>query len=171
MKRLGKILYAAMAATLTILLTVNLLLLGMRVLGHTDHPELFGWSQAVVLTGSMEPAISAGDLILMHREDGYRVGDIITYAEGGASVTHRIVEETEEGYRTQGDANCGWDQEPVAKDRVYGKVAAVIPGVGKIALFFRGNRGRLLLVIFAAGLIWGKDLMALFMKAGRNTSE
>lgn len=171
MKLLGKILYAAMAATLTVLLTVNLLSLGMRVLGHTDHPELFGWSQALVLTGSMEPAISAGDLILIHRENGYRVGDIITYAEGEASVTHRIVEETEEGYRTRGDANHGRDQEPVARDQVYGKVAAVIPGVGKIALFFRGNRGRLLLAVFAAGLIWGKDLTALFHKAGRETLE
>lgn len=167
MRWLGKILYTVAVVILSIFLSLNLLFVAVRVLGRTDYPELFGWSQSIVLSGSMEPAFSAGDLIIVHREAAYQKGDIISYPEDGASITHRIVEERDDGYITRGDANNASDQKPVAKDQVYGKVKAVIPGAGYIALFFRGRRGILLLALAAVLLIWGKDLLEFVHRAGR----
>lgn len=171
MKLLGKILYTVATAALILLLVLHFLSLAVQIAGGKDRPELLGWSQAIVLSGSMEPEFSAGDMIVIHREHDYQKGDIITYAENGAAVTHRIVESTAEGYITQGDANNVPDQNPVAREQVYGKVVFVIPGAGNMVLFFRSTGGIACLVVLAGLLIWGKDAAALVYKAGRKSSE
>lgn len=53
----------------------------------------------------MEPAVSAGDLVLVHRREAYGRGDIVMFDNGGISVTHRIVKKAKEGFVTKGDAN------------------------------------------------------------------
>lgn len=138
---------------------------------HQENPELFGWSFAVVLSGSMEPAFSAGDLLLIHRQDSYRQREIVTFSESGTLITHRIAEETEEGFVTKGDANNAPDENLVSTDRIYGKVAAVIPGVGKAVLFLRRPAGLLGILLLSGLLFWGGDIAQQFRKAGRNTSE
>lgn len=59
----------------------------------------FGWLPAypaVVATGSMEPAIGAGDVVILCRTDpaALEVGDVIQYQSDGCTVIHRIVERT-----------------------------------------------------------------------------
>ena len=56
---------------------------------------MFGWRQMVISSGSMEPAISVGDLILVRRQPAYRVGEVVTYRlPDGAYITHRIIAAT-----------------------------------------------------------------------------
>ncbi|ELY51213.1 signal peptidase I [Natronococcus jeotgali] len=84
-----------------------------------------------VETGSMEPTIETGDgfvAVPSAVAGPIEEGDVIVFdareIEGGGLTTHRVVETTDQGYVTQGDANPFPDQdsgEPVVTD---GQVAA-----------------------------------------------
>ena len=64
----------------------------------------------VVLSGSMEPEIPTGSVVVVDgRKKEWNPGDVITYRRGNMVVTHRIVEKSEEGYCTKGDANAEED--------------------------------------------------------------
>lgn len=90
---------------------------------------LFGNKPAVIVSGSMEPAIKTGALVLIHFSDfeDCEVGDVITYYHPGFNelITHRIVEKGEDYYWTQGDANQEHDNISVIKDNFYGKVVYI----------------------------------------------
>jgi signal peptidase len=87
-------------------------------------PATFAYAQ----TDSMEPEISPGDTFILYPSSEYQVGDVIAFVpeDGGTIITHRIVEETEEGYITKGDNNqitdqSGGDRPPVTENRIRGK--------------------------------------------------
>lgn len=92
-------------AALALVLLANLYTLAAQRLFHNDSPAILGYRSAVVLTGSMEPAIRADDLVIVHRQETYSAGDIIMFRSGANTTTHRVTEVTAEGYRTKGDAN------------------------------------------------------------------
>lgn len=97
------------------------LVVGLAVLvGAVLVGQFFGVPVAVsyVETDSMEPTISAGDgYIAVPAEVAGPIeeGDVITFEaeelHGGSLTTHRVVEITEQGYVTQGDANPFTDQD------------------------------------------------------------
>src|SRR4030043_1349538 len=73
-------------------------------------------------SGSMQPAITQGSLILIQKSDTYGEKDIITYrGEGNTKqvVTHRIMRVSEDkdlgkvSFETKGDANEDPDREMV----------------------------------------------------------
>jgi len=75
-------------------------------------PEVFGYRLYVIESGSMDPTLRVGALILSHRPkdaSDLKKDDIITFISSkGKTITHRIVEEvvSEDGsisYRTKGD--------------------------------------------------------------------
>jgi len=82
-----------------------------------------------VTTGSMEPTIAAGDgfvAIPAEAAGPIEEGDIVVFEaeeiQGGGLTTHRIVEETDRGYVTRGDANPFTDQDsgepPVKREQI-----------------------------------------------------
>lgn len=72
----------------------------------------------VVLSGSMEPEIPTGSVVVVDgRKKEWNPGDVITYRRGNMVVTHRIVEKSEEGYYTKGDANAEEDAGIVLENR------------------------------------------------------
>lgn len=102
-------------------------------------PRLLGWEQYTVLTGSMEPNLPVGSLILVrpaHRAD-IAPGDVITFqsSDGESIVTHRAVEVTEDSVITKGDANDVRDAKPVPFDQIRGKVVFSIPFLGNLSQF------------------------------------
>lgn len=115
----------------------NLYLIMGKIVYKENYPSIFGYSTAVVVSGSMADVIEIDDLVVIHREEDYDIGDIITYESGKSLVTHRIIGKTSEGFRTKGDANNMVDLDPVKEDKILGKVVTVIPGVGKTLYFFR----------------------------------
>ena len=135
------------------------------------RPELFGWSRAVILSGSMEPSMSIGDLVIVHREKEYRVGDIVVFDSGGLSVTHRILEKAQEGFVTKGDANNVPDKELLSENHIIGRVAVVIPMVGKAVLFLKNPAGMMLIMMLAIWLIWGADVVRMVKGPGGDLSE
>ena len=116
---------------------------------------VLGLGTAVVLTGSMEPTIMGGDVILICRQKAYHKGDVVTFRSTGVSgipITHRIVEETETGFITQGDANNAQDLDSLETDRIIGKVILIIPKAGFAIQFLQNPMGIafLVLALFAA---------------------
>lgn len=108
----------------------------------------------------MEPVIYAEDMIIIHVQKSYEVDDIITYKGNTKSVTHRIIEKTDTGYITKGDANNTSDGE-IHKDRVIGKVVKIIPKAGKIINILQNP---IYLVILFLCLFLIERIMALICK-------
>lgn len=99
-----------------------------RVMGD-PLPMPFGYGAAVVLSGSMEPTYSAGDLLIVKKTDHYQTGDIVVYQSGRSLVVHRIIDMNGETVTTQGDANNAPD-EPFAVSQIKGISVGSIPFVG-----------------------------------------
>lgn len=152
-KKIGKILSGIFTGLLAVILAVNLYTIAARYITGTPQPAVFGWSWAVIISGSMEPEILVDDLIIVHAEDAYGVGDVITYESGRSVITHRIIDQTAEGFITKGDNNNTQDLEPVPQDAVVGKVRHVIPGVGRYIEFMRSPLGMLCIVLLGVVMI------------------
>ncbi len=161
LKRGGRILQGLLTAMLAILLLANVGMTVARAAG-VENPTVFGWSWAVVLSGSMEPAIAVDDLVITRATDDYAVGDVVMYDGGNSVTTHRIVGETAEGYVTRGDANNTDDPAPVPAEKIVGEVVGVIPRAGRVIGFLRTPLG-LMLLLFAG--------LAMIVLPGRRPKE
>jgi len=109
-----------------------------------------------VYTGSMEPAIPVGSVVVIKpvNPETLKIGDIICFQlSEPTSITHRIINITDEGFVTKGDANEDPDQWIVKKENVIGKVILTIPFIGYIGYFVRTPIGFILLIILPASLI------------------
>jgi len=95
----------------------------------------------IVLTGSMEPAINPGDIVILAPTPRTqpKIGDVVAYTgrrfsgEAVGTFTHRIIGgNPEEGFLVKGDNNPSPDvQRPKPAD-VSGVVFFVIPFIGKL---------------------------------------
>ncbi|MEA4896127.1 MAG: signal peptidase I [Oscillospiraceae bacterium] len=101
---------------------------------------------SVILTGSMEPKIMPGDIVLVQKTsgDGVNVGDIVMYlSEDGISITHRVMAETTQSGVTQfvfkGDNNPSADPKSVAPEQIKGRIIGIIPKLGKLTLYLRNG--------------------------------
>ena len=94
-------------------------------------PMPFGYGTAVVMSGSMEPNLSVGDMVIVQEEDEYAVGDVVVFQSGNSLVIHRIVSIDGDMITTRGDANNA-DDEPIHIRYIKGKMVLSVPFVGKI---------------------------------------
>lgn len=162
MKAALRALRALAAALLAAVVLVNVGLLFSRFVLKQEPAHLFGFYPMLVTTGSMEPALPAGAMVIARAQGDYAVGDVISFRQDGGVVTHRIVEETAEGYRTAGDANNVGDDETVPREAVLGRVVVCLPWAGGLLMALREPVGILLLAAGGAMLIflpekWGKE--------------
>lgn len=105
----------------------------------------FGVEPTVISSGSMQPALDVGDIVIISELDidSLKVGDIIQYRQANISIpiVHRIDEiKTEEGvtlFFTKGDANNNRDMEPVRANQIMGKALFNIPKIGWIPLMVK----------------------------------
>ena len=125
-------------------------------------PKLWGYNSFVIYSGSMEPTISVGSLVVGQPVDVEQVmvDDIIIFSAPGdanAIITHRVVGVREDGglryFQTKGDASNSADpQELQMESQVY-KFAYELPYLGYFVDFASSVPGMvLLLVLPAAGL-------------------
>jgi len=131
----------------------NLYLLICRTIFGRQLPTFLGFTSAVVISGSMEPEINVDDMVLIRKARSYGAGDTVTYLGNRTPVTHRVVEVTENGYITQGDANNAADGE-IPRERVVGKVFAVWPGMGKVVRLMQSPLGMLSLFGLCCIMLW-----------------
>lgn len=138
--------------------------------------RLVGLRPLTVLSGSMEPEFSAGDLIYVKDVD-YReleVGDVITFMLSEDTIaTHRIVgivpDENDASvvrYRTKGDANDSEDGSLVHCKNVVGTPVYALPKMGYVANYIQNPPGSylaisgaavLMLLVFLPDLLWSDE--------------
>ena len=105
---------------------------------------------SVILTGSMEPLIMPGDVVLVHKisneDDIYKLskGDIINFKRGNIIITHRIKEVLKDeagnlSFETKGDNNNAIDEEKVQPNDIKGTVIKVVPKLGLLTLILKGQ--------------------------------
>lgn len=75
-----------------------------------------------IKTGSMEPELPVGTIVVVDADAQAKVGDIYAYRSGKNVVIHRIVAADEEGYTFKGDANPSTDAAKVTESQLAGKV-------------------------------------------------
>lgn len=115
---------------------------------HPDEvPSFFGWKPFIVLSGSMETQISAGDIVVVKEIDtqNLKKGDIIAFKEDDVVITHRIDEvEEKDGqvqYITKGDNNKAQDIGTVLPNQIEGVFKFKISRLGNLAMFVQTPLG------------------------------
>lgn len=125
-----------------------------------------------VVSGSMEPSIPTGSIILIIPQSTYRDGDIITYKLGNILVTHRIVY-AKNYFLTKGDSNSQIDPETVSKDQIIGKVVIHIPYLGYIQEKTKTIEGLITFVVIPSAIIIVNEIITIFknsIKASKQSS-
>lgn len=131
-----------------------------------------------VLSGSMEPSIKTGSVVVVKPAGEYKSGDVITfgpYSKTRAPITHRITEvkqvEGQEIYITKGDANDGPDSKETLKKDVVGKVLFSIPFLGYAVNFAKQPLGFALLIIVPASIIIFDELKNIYGEIKKKKEE
>lgn len=164
----------------TLLVVVVIALVLGQLLGQ---PILLGF----VSSGSMEPEMNAGDgfvAVPSQLAGDVSEGDVVVFEaeelHGGGLTTHRIVDETEEGYVTKGDANPFTDQDgdepPVTEAQIVahalqiGDTVVTIPYLGTGVMAFQsaadGLQGSVATALGGDGGLERTQLGAAFVGLG-----
>ena len=103
-----------------------------------------GWSPTLVTTGSMEPLVTPGDVVMIRpvSADELVPNTVILFERADDErVLHRIVERLPDGtFRTQGDANAVPDSEFLHAENIQGAAVLAVPWVGRPSLWFSEGR-------------------------------
>lgn len=140
----------------------------------------FGNKALIVRSGSMQPAIGVGDLVVVkganHAQTPipgalpkYKVGDVVAFeSERNKStlITHRVsrVEVTTDKilYETKGDANNAPDNNLVPENKVLGKSMFTVPSLGKVFAAAKTREGFFALILAPAILVIIFEVVTIF---------
>ena len=129
-----KILYVVMIP----ILIYDVFLIAQTIIKPDDTPSIFGIKTFSIISGSMEPALSINDIVLIKEVSAseLKINDIISFKIDGEVITHRIlnveIENSEYTYTTKGDSNDVADLKKIKYNQVEGKYIGKIPKMGKI---------------------------------------
>ena len=147
LKKVGSIISTVLVVMVAL---IAVFLMGSRLLGYQVY---------TVLSGSMEPAYSPGDLLYVQKVNvqDIKVGDPITFVLNDNLVvaTHRVVEidAANQHFYTKGDANETKDVEPVHYKNVLGVPRFAIPGLGYVSNWIQKPPGTYITIAGCAVLI------------------
>ncbi len=129
----------------------------------------FGWQIDTVLSGSMEPAIPTGSIVVSRTVplSEIQVGDIITFSGSGRDrfITHRVTAIGQSDgvvFTTKGDANNAGDPFFVPAENVVGKVILHIPFLGFVFSFVKTPLGIIVTLIIPGLLVLGLELREIW---------
>lgn len=158
----------------TTLLTAAVLVVGLGLVALlVVVPRVTGTIPLTVYTGSMEPTIATGAVVLIEPVDPSTLvaGDVITYQvapDVDEYITHRIVTvqpgTTPPSFVTKGDNNDGDDIDPVPVGAVRGEVWIDVPYVGTAQQFVTGRSGIALLAVLAGLALLGTVLTRILRR-------
>ena len=125
----------------------------------------------VVESGSMEPKLHVGSVCFVNQRakfEDIKNGDIIAFnATSSMKVTHRVVNISEEGLTTKGDANDVEDMLKVQKSMLIGKTLFSIPKVGYFIKFIQSPKG---MISFGVAIIV-IELLEIIFASSENKEE
>ncbi len=170
------IISSVVVALLFVFLLFALVVIVWGKVSGNDKP-IFGYYLYDVVTGSMEPTIMTGDVILCKKVENVnnlKKYDVITFIApsgqaAGHNVTHRIVDVvynvdgvTVKYFLTKGDAKPQ-DEWQLNPNNVKAELVKVLPTLGKLRRFLLTPQGYIVL-IFVPMLIVGILFIASFIK-------
>jgi len=185
-----RIVRAAGNIVIVVVTLVAVAFAGLSLLSRGDPTNADTWAMGyrpfVVLSGSMEPRIHVGSVLLSRRVDPAVVndGDVITFVtpsmqEAGAAAdpdsltTHRVVNVTQAGgkpsFTTRGDANEDIDPWIVPAESVLGREVVSVPYFGYVSRFASTKTGLLALIVCPALLLIGMEIVT--MVRGRSRKD
>lgn len=99
---------------------------------------------SVIATGSMEPLIEPGDVIILKKvgPEGVKLGEVIHFRQENIYITHRVIDVIDPAaklYQTKGDNNDSVDLDLVSQGQIKGKLICVIPKIGWPTLMLRSR--------------------------------
>ena len=160
---------AVLCVILIPILVINVTLIIKSYTNADEVPKIGGYCPLIVQSGSMEPEIGIGDLIICKQIDIDQVkkGDVIAFFDPASNknsvLTHRVVEVINEDgtffYRTKGDANNAEDRELVSSDKLVGVYQFKLSGAGNVAMFMQTPAGLIICVVLPLALLVGYDLL------------
>ncbi len=123
----------------------------------------------IVQSGSMEPAIKMGGIVMVKPMDDYKIGDVISFGKVTkikTPTTHRIhdikVTGGEPYYITKGDANNAPDIKEITKKDILGKVLFSVPFIGYAVDFAKKPIGFALIIIVPAAIIIFDEIKKIY---------
>ena len=149
---------------LIIIIFILLFTLYSKFILKEELIKLYNTAILVVLTGSMEPTIKCGEMIMIKEQTDYNVDDIVTYKEDrNFFVTHRIINKYENKYETKGDNNNLID-ETIDKDQIEGKVIYHSKVCGFFILYLLKPITLIVIIIFIVKEFFGH----IYVKGEKN---
>ncbi|MDD4876828.1 MAG: signal peptidase I [Dehalococcoidales bacterium] len=135
-----------------------------------------GWRVDAVLSGSMEPELSVGSLVITRFVEPETIvtGDIITFYSDSAEeklITHRVVgvgQSSSLYFETKGDANEDTDPFTVPVRNLVGKVIFQIDYIGYFTKFLKTPIGFLLTVVIPGAIIIALYIITIWQTISRN---
>lgn len=167
-----KIINIIFTVLLVLLILLVIFIFIIRATGNS--PSIFGYRVFRVSSGSMEPELSIGDVILDHtvKAEEIQKGDTITYKgkEGDFKdmmITHKVIDEPyqKDGvwyYQTQGIVNGSIKDPIITYDQVQGKLIKKLTFLNKIYTFFLSPYG-LITFILVIMVLFGYEMISLIL--------
>lgn len=161
MDNLKKVWNIVSTALVVLIILCAVFLMGSRLIGYKCY---------TVISGSMEPEYSVGDLLYVKEVDvnSIQVGDPITFIlnEDLVVATHRVVriDAEKQHFYTKGDANDIEDSEPVHFKNVIGVPQFSVPMLGYVSDFVQNPPGMYITLGVGAVLVVLVFLPDLFGK-------
>lgn len=151
------------------LVVVSCGLLGVVILGQVG-----GYRALTVVSGSMEPRIHVGDMVVSRSVSPLRAGpgDVISFrdpANVNRIITHRVrsvrIERLRAWFVTKGDANQPVERWDIPIDGTIGQMAFRVPKLGYPLNFVRSPLGRMAFIALPA-LVLGAYLLVAIWRPG-----
>jgi signal peptidase I len=145
--------------------------LGIGIFGVVAAPALFGGRSLTVMSGSMEPAVGVGDVVINSRVSptDLRVGDIVTFSdpEGtGKLITHRVrrvrIADGTAHVVTKGDNTNAVERWDMPAGGSLGRVEFRVPLLGFLVFWLHGPFARIGLIVIPALLLAGFELWRIW---------
>jgi signal peptidase len=153
--KIQKVITDAALTAVCLLLVIPIVVYAFPVLAGAD-------SSYTVMSGSMSPALSPGDLIIV-KEEPIGLGDMVTIESGEFTYTHRVMEKLEgDRFRLKGDANEDPDANLVEASQIIGKVVLIFPFSHLYTPY-----GFALALLAPAALIIGKQVYTIHQSTKR----
>ena len=97
-----------------------ILFLGIAILIVSFKIGIFKYESIAIISNSMSPTFTRGDLVIYEKEASITNQDIIIYQSDDKIIVHRIINQNNNYYITKGDANNSPDSSKVSKEDIKG---------------------------------------------------
>lgn len=172
MNKFKKIFNILGTVLLVVLIAVVIVMFNARISG--EAPSIFGYQIFRVSSGSMEPELMIGDVILVKEADveDIQKGDIVTYKgeEGDFDdkfITHKMIEDPqlvdgEYVFKSQGILTGALPDPIWYEDQLMGEFVCKVPFIDNVYTFFLKPYGLMIFILLIV-ILFGYELISLIV--------